>query len=68
MSPDARSGGPAVQRENAPERPALRVHVVRYSDEPDRVTLSPRHVSDADHATTWLSVDADSVVSLADAR
>ena len=50
------------------DRPTLRVHVVRYPDEPDRVTVSPQAVSEAAHTTTWLSVDADAVVSLADAR
>lgn len=67
MSADAR-GGHAPPAPEDDDRPDLCVHVVRYADEPDRVTVSPRGVSAADHATTWLSVDAEAVVSLADAR
>ena len=48
--------------------PALSANIVRNEGEPDRVTVSPRQVSERDRTTTWLSVDADALVSLADAR
>jgi hypothetical protein len=75
MSVDA-LGGDAPDRndhdgsgvDGAHDPPALRANVVRYSDEPDRLTLSPAAVSERDHTTTWLSVNADVVVSLDDAR
>ncbi|MDH5020055.1 DUF7511 domain-containing protein [Halobacterium rubrum] len=41
---------------------------LRYPDEPDRVAVPSQPVSGGDHTTTWLSVNADAVVSLADAR
>jgi hypothetical protein len=67
MSADARRGDARTSFDDE-NRPDLRVHVVRYADEPDRATLTPRAVSAADHTTTWLSIDADALVSLADAR
>ena len=67
MSVDACDGDANGPPDNE-NPPALYVHVVQYSDEPDRVTLSPQAVSAADRTTTWLSIDADAVVSLADAR
>jgi len=66
MSAHARGGDAPAPADH--DRPTLCVHVVRYPDEPDRVTVSPQAVSEAEHTTTWLSVDADAVVSLADAR
>jgi hypothetical protein len=77
MSVDARGGDRPDRTDDDDQRardggahdaPALCVNVVRYPDEPDRVTLSPCEVSAGDHTTTWLSVNADAVVSLADAR
>ncbi|AAG19642.1 MULTISPECIES: hypothetical protein [Halobacterium] len=46
----------------------LQLTVVRYSDDADRATVTPVSVVDGDVTTTWLSVDAGAVVSLADAR
>ncbi len=74
MSVDARGGDGPDRNDHEDgddgvhDPPALCVNVVRYPDEPDRVTLSPCEVSAGDHTTTWLSVDADAVVSLDDAR
>jgi hypothetical protein len=50
------------------DRPVLAATVVRHQQSPDRVTVAPPDVADADRLTTWLSVDADAVVSLPDAR
>jgi|AntRauMinimDraft_4_1070384.scaffolds.fasta_scaffold00025_59 hypothetical protein len=70
MAVDARGGGAPdrFDSDDAHDPPALCAHVVRHTDEPDRVTVCPQAVSAADHTTAWLSVDADAVVSLADAR
>jgi len=65
MSADARGGDAFSAPDDDSE---LRLHVVRYTDQPDRVTVSPRDVSAADYTTTWLSVDANAVVPLTDAR
>jgi len=46
----------------------LRAAVVRHDGEPDRCTLYPEDADDADLVTTWLSVNADCLVGLDDAR
>lgn len=42
--------------------------VVRYRDEPDRCTVTPRGVGGDRRYTTWLSVNADALVTLAEMR
>lgn len=41
--------------------------VVSYEDGPDECTVYPRHHSNDDRTTTWLTADVDTVVDLADA-
>ncbi|GAA0192488.1 MULTISPECIES: DUF7511 domain-containing protein [Halobaculum] len=46
----------------------LRAAVVRHDGEPDRCTVYPEDADDVALVTTWLSVDADCLVALDDAR
>ncbi|WP_277553483.1 DUF7511 domain-containing protein [Halobaculum limi] len=46
----------------------LTAAVVRHEGEPDRCTVYPTDAGEAALTTTWLSVDADILVSLEDAR
>ena len=46
----------------------LTAAVVRYDGEPDRCTVYPEGADDGTLTTTWLSVNADCLVPLEDAR
>jgi len=46
----------------------LTAAVVRHDGEPDRCTVYPDDADGTTLVTTWLSVDADCLVALADAR
>ncbi|MFC3476620.1 DUF7511 domain-containing protein [Halobacterium litoreum] len=66
MSADSRrSSGDA---DDPADQPALSATVVPYTDAPDRCTVSPADADDRRRLTEWLSVDADAVVPLSDAR
>ena len=63
-SPDgARSPDPRVAASAG-----LTAAVVRHDGEPDRCTVYPDDADDATLVTTWLSVNADCLVALVDAR
>jgi hypothetical protein len=54
--------------EFAPNSEVLSSTVVNYRNSPDRCTVAPADVSGDRQFTAWLSIDADSVVSLAEFR
>jgi len=66
MPADSRRGH--ADGEETVDRPALAATVVRYTDAPDRCTVSPADADDERRLTAWLSVDADAAVPLSDAR
>lgn len=47
-----------------PTGEGLEARVVEYPDGPDRCTIYPRGLSEADRVTTWLSADRAAFVSL----
>ena len=64
-----RSSDPSRSSESRFETPpGLTAAVVRHDGEPNRCTVYPDDADDTTLVTTWLSVDADCLVALADAR
>jgi hypothetical protein len=74
MAGDSRHGDArdsAADHRSGPDttdRPVLAATVVRHQHSPDRVTVAPPDADGEDRLTTWLSIDADAVVSLPDAE
>ncbi|EMA44650.1 DUF7511 domain-containing protein [Halobiforma nitratireducens] len=54
--------------DNRQDRSGLESIVVRYEDEPDRCTITPRSCGTGDRLTTWLSVNVTAVVELEERR
>ncbi|MFB6072421.1 MAG: hypothetical protein ABEJ88_05570 [Halobacterium sp.] len=69
MSADTTAVDAGTPAAHEPDDPSyLSATVVRYENGPDRCTVSPENPDSDRQLTAWLSVDADVVVALADAR
>ena len=68
MSADTRHAGTDGGVDEHADQELLQATVVQYRESPDRCTVAPADVDDDRRLTTWLSVNADAMVPLADSR